>query len=90
MQFFTVQNSMKRGIDESATQKAPKFVLTPPPGLDELQVIRLCQETFAEEYAKRMVQYHADIKHEIDEVQRAKELLKDERASHQRDILETL
>lgn len=62
-------------------RRSPSFVPTPQPGLDELQVIQLCKSTFADEYAKRMIQYHMDLTQEIDEVERAKVLLKGESES---------
>jgi len=43
--------------------------------------VKLCKETFADEYSKRMIQYNMDLKDEIDEIERAKDLLKDETMS---------
>ena len=55
MSYFTLQTSLKKGIDDSMLKRSPSFVPSPQPGLDEMQVIKLCRETFADEYAKRMV-----------------------------------
>ena len=53
-------------------------------------MIKLCKETFADEYAKRMVQYHMDLTQEIDEVERAKVLLKDETESNRNGIMQAI
>ena len=90
MQLFTLQHSVKKGIDGAMELRSPSFVPQPSLGLDEMHIIRLCKETFDEEYAKKMVQYHMDITQEIDEVERAKELLKGETESQRREILNIL
>jgi len=41
-------------------------------------VVKICKETFDLEYAKRMIKYQMDLKIEIDELERAKDMLKDE------------
>ena len=71
-------------------KRSPTFVPAPQPGLDDMQVIKLCKETFADEYAKRMVQYHMDLTQEIDEMERAKELLKDETNSQRREVMKVI
>ena len=53
--YIILQNSVKKGIDETMAKRSPTFVPAPQPGLDDMQVIKLCKDTFAEEYAKRMV-----------------------------------
>lgn len=68
-------------------KRSPSFVPAPTPGLDEMQVVKLCKDTFADEYAKRMVQYHMDLTQEIDEMERAKVLLKEETESQRNGIL---
>ena len=90
IQFFTLQNSVKKGIDGAIGKRNPSFVPAPSPGLDEMQVIKICKETFGDEYNKRMVQYNMDLTQEIDEVERAKALLRDETESQRRDILNAI
>ena len=90
MSYFTLHTSLKKGIDDSMLKRSPSFVPSPQPGLDEMQVIKLCKETFADEYAKRMVQYHMDLTQEIDEVERAKVLLKDETESNRNGIMQAI
>ena len=36
-------------------KRSPQFVPQPSPAIDELHIVKLCRETFAEEYQKRMV-----------------------------------
>lgn len=50
---LSLQNSLKQGIAE--TVKSPSFVPSTPTQIDELHIRRICQETFVEEYTKRMV-----------------------------------
>ena len=88
--YIILQNSVKKGIDESMIKRSPTFVPAPQPGLDEMQVIKLCKDTFADEYAKRMVQYHMDLTQEIDELERAKELLKDETMSQRQQVMKAM
>ena len=90
MSLFTLQTSVKKGIDESMLKRSPSFIPSPQPGLDEMQVIKLCKDTFSDEYAKRMVQYHMDLTQEIDEVERAKVLLKNETESNQLGIMQAM
>ena len=63
---------------------------SPQAGIDQEDVIKLCKDTFAEEYAKRMVQYHMDLTQEIDEIERAKSIMKDETLSHKENVLKVL
>ena len=58
--------------------------------MDDMNVVKLCKETFAEEYNKRMIQYNMDITKELDEVERAKHLLKDETESQKKLILNSI
>lgn len=90
LNYITIQNSFKKGIDDMMQKRGPSFVPKPNEGIEELHIIQICKETFAEEYQKRMVQYQMDLTEEIDQMERAKALLKDERASHKNEILKAI
>lgn len=71
-------------------KRSPSFVPAPTPGLDENHIVKICKDTFADEYAKRMFQYHMDLTQEIDEQERAKILLKEETESHRNGVLQVI
>lgn len=50
LNFLAIKNSFKRDIDESLIKRANVFSTIHTACLDEIQVIKLCRETFAEEY----------------------------------------
>ena len=71
-------------------QKPQVIVPKPNNGIDEIQVVQLCRETFAEEYQKRMVQYNMDLSQEINQMDRARAILKDETVEHRNEILKAI
>ena len=71
-------------------QKPQVTVPKPNNGIDEIQVVKLCRETFSEEYQKRMVQYNMDLSQEINQMERARAILKDETVEHRNEILKAI